>query len=410
MGESYIQNLFSERLGGSNFGKDTTIYKFEKIKRAKKAALDFNPGGEILDFGVGEPDEMAFPIVRETLKKEADKWENRGYSDNGIQDFKDAAAKYMKNVFGVELDPNSEIVHGIGSKPVLAMFSDIFINPGDVTIMTVPGYPVLGTHTKWLGGEVHNLELKEENNFMPDLEAIPADIKKRAKILVLNYPNNPTGACATEDFYEKVVAFAKENNIIVVQDAAYSALVYGQKPLSFLSIPGAKEVGIEIQSLSKAYNMTGWRIAFVAGNPLIVKGYATVKDNYDSGQFKAIQMAGAAALDNPGITEEIKAKYERRLKKVVDTLNKKGFSAKMPGGTFYLYVKVPKGTKNGLTFNSGEEFSQYLIKEKMISTVPWDDAGNFVRFSATFIAKDEKDEERVLAEFEKRLEDLEFVF
>lgn len=410
MGESYIQNLFAERLGGKMFGKDTTIYKFEKIKRAKKAALEANPGGEILDFGVGEPDEMAFPIVRDTLKAEADKWENRGYADNGIDEFKQAASRYMKNVFGVELDADTEIVHGIGSKPVLAMFSSAFINPGDVTLMTVPGYPVLGTHTKWLGGEVYNLELKEENNFLPDLESIPADILKRAKILVLNYPNNPTGACATEEFFKKVVDFAKKNNIIVVQDAAYAALVYDKKPYSFLSVPGAKDVGIEIHSLSKAYNMTGWRIAFVCGNPLIVKAYATVKDNNDSGQFKAIQMAGAAALDNPSITEEIKGKYERRLKKLVTTLQKKGFDVRMPGGTFYLYLAIPKGTKSGLTFNSGEEFSQFLIKEKMISTVPWDDCGSFVRFSATFIAKDEKDEERVLAEFEKRLEDLEFVF
>lgn len=410
MGESYIQNLFAERIGGKLFGKSNEIYKFEKIKRAKQAALKENPNGEILDFGVGEPDDMAFPIVRDTLKKEVDKWENRGYSDNGIAEFKEAAARYMKSVYKVEVNPETEIVHGIGSKPVLAMFPEIFINPGDVTLMTVPGYGVLGTFTKWLQGEVYNLELTEQNNFLPDLDSIPADIKKRAKILVLNYPNNPTGACATKEFFKKAIAFAKENDLIIVQDAAYAALVYNQEPLSILSIEGGKDVAIEIHSLSKAYNMTGWRLAFVTGNPLIVKGYADVKDNHDSGQFKAIQHAGVAALDNPQITKEISAKYERRLKKLVETLKNKGFNAKMPGGSFYLYVPIPKGTKSGQNFKSAEEFSQFLIKEKMISTVPWDDAGNFVRFSATFVAKDEADESRVLNEFEERLKDLEFIF
>ncbi len=410
MAESYIQNLFSETIGGKNFGKENVIYKFEKIKRAKAEAIKNHPGKELLDFGVGEPDDMAFEIVREALKKEADLWENRGYSDNGIADFKQAAARYMKKVFGVEVDAETEVLHGIGSKPILALFPQAFINPKDVVLMTVPGYPVLGSQAKGLGGEVYNLPLKAENNFLPNLDSIPEDILKRAKILVLNYPNNPTGACATQDFFKKVVDFAKKNNIIVVQDAAYAALVYGQKPLSFLSIDGAKDVGVEVHSLSKAYNMTGWRLAFITGNPLIIKGFATVKDNNDSGQFKAIQKAGVVALDNPSITEEIKAKYERRLKKMVTTLKKKGFDASMPGGTFYLYVAIPKGTKQGIQFANGEEFSQYLIKEKLISTVPWDDTGHFVRFSSTFVAKGEADEERVLKEFESRLADMEFVF
>lgn len=410
MQESYIQNLFSETLGGKNFGKENVIYKFEKIKRAKAEAMKNHPGKELLDFGVGEPDDMAFEIVREALKKEADLWENRGYSDNGIAEFKQAASHYMKNVFGVKVDAETEVLHGIGSKPILALLPQAFINPKDVVLMTVPGYPVLGSQAKVLGGEVYNLPLKAENNFLPDLDSIPQDILKRAKILVLNYPNNPTGACATLEFFKKVVDFAKKNNVIVVQDAAYAALVYNQKPFSFLSVDGAKDVGVEIHSLSKAYNMTGWRLAFITGNPLIIKGFAAVKDNNDSGQFKAIQKAGIVALKHPEITEEIKAKYERRLKKMVEALKKKGFDTAMPGGTFYLYVAIPKGTKQGIKFANGEEFSQYLIKEKLISTVPWDDTGHFVRFSSTFVAKDEKDEERVLKEFESRLTDMEFVF
>lgn len=276
--------------------------------------------------------------------------------------------------------------------------------------MTAPGYPVMATHTKWHNGEVVNLPLKEENNFLPDLDAIDANTKKMAKLLYLNYPNNPTGAIATEDFYKKVIDFAGENNIAVVQDAAYAALSYTEKPLSFLSIPGAKNVGIEIHSLSKAFNMTGWRLAFVAGNELLVKGFANVKDNYDSGQFIAIQKAGIYALEHPEITEEIKMKYKRRLELLVNALNSVGFSVRKPAGTFYLYVKAPKGVKGGKRFASAEDFSEYLITEKLISTVPWDDAGAFVRFSVTFEASSVDDGNRIIVEIQKRISETDFDF
>lgn len=411
MSKSFIQTMFSARIGGKSFGLDDKIYKFEKIKRAKAAALKANPGGKLIDLGVGEPDDMAFPGVVETMQKECARWDNRGYSDNGIIEFKEAAAEYMKHVYGVAgLNPEKEIVHAIGSKPALAMIPAAFINPGDVTLMTVPGYPVMGTHTKWYGGEVINLPLKEENGFLPDLDAIDRAILGQAKLLYLNYPNNPTGAAATVEFFEKVVKFAQDNNIIVVHDAAYAALNFEGRPLSFLAIPGAKEVGVEIHSLSKAFNMTGWRMAFVAGSEKIVSSYGFVKDNYDSGQFKAIQKAGVYALEHPEITTDIGGKYERRLKALVETLNSVGFSAKMPKGSFYLYVKVPTGTKSGVQFASAEAFSQYLIKENLISSVPWDDVGNYVRFSATFIANDISDEQRILDEVRKRLSDTEFEF
>lgn len=409
--DTYIQYLFAERLGGTMFGKDTKIYKFEKIKRAKRAALAANPGAELIDLGVGEPDEMAFPGVVQALQRAAERPENRGYADNGIPEFKAAAARYLQNVYGVSgIDPETEVLHGIGSKPVLAMFPSVFINPGDVTLMTVPGYPVMATHTRWYGGSVVNLPLTEEKGFLPDLDAIPADVRKKAKLLYLNYPNNPTGAGATKAFFEKAVKFAKENEIIVVHDAAYSALMYGVKPLSFLSVPGAKDVGVEIHSLSKAFNMTGWRLAFVAGNDRVIAGYGNVKDNYDSGQFKAIQQAGIYALEHPEITDEIKEKYERRLRSLVKTLTDMGFAASMPAGTFYLYVKVPRGVKNGRRFASAEEFSEFLIAEKLISTVPWDDAGPYIRFSATFETKGKADEQRVLDEFKKRMGGLQFEF
>ncbi len=230
--------------------------------------------------------------------------------------------------------------------------------------------------------------------------------------MYLNYPNNPTGATATKAFYKKVVAFAKKNNIIVVSDAAYGALMFdGNKPLSFLSVPGAKAVGgVEIHSISKAFNMTGWRMAFVCGNKKVVSAFAAVKDNNDSGQFKAIQKACVTALENPSITEETAAKYSRRHDKLVTVLNKIGLKANKPKGSFYLYVPIPKSVKGGPKFKSAEDFSQFLIKEKSISTVPWDDAGNFVRFSVTFLAVDELEEDKVMAEIESRLSDLEFKF
>ncbi|HPA70746.1 MAG TPA: LL-diaminopimelate aminotransferase [Spirochaetota bacterium] len=409
--ESHIQGLIADRIGGSRFGKEDTIYKFEKIKRAKREALKNNPGTELIDLGVGEPDEKAFAPVIQALQREAEDPVNRGYSDNGIAEFQEAAARYMKNVFGVGgIDPATEVVHAIGSKSALAMMPSAFVNPGDAVIMTVPGYPVFGTHAEWYGGHVHNLPLKREDAFLPDIESIPADVLKRAKAMVLNYPNNPTGAGADESFYKRVIEFAAKHKILVIIDAAYAALSFKGQPFSFLSLPGAKDVGVEIHSLSKSFNMTGWRLAFVTGNPLAVKAFATVKDNYDSGQFKAIQKAGAAALDNYRLTDTIKAKYERRLRKLVSTLTRLGFNAKMPDGTFYLYVEIPKGMKGGVRFASAEDFSQFLIREKLISTVPWDDVGHFVRFSATFEARDAADEERILAEVEKRLGELAFEF
>jgi len=276
--------------------------------------------------------------------------------------------------------------------------------------MTVPGYPIMATHTRWYGGDVVNLQLREENYFLPDLDSLATDVKKRTKLLYLNYPNNPTGAGATKAFFEKVVRFAQENGIIVVHDAAYAALTYGSTPLSFLAVPGAKEVGVEIHSLSKAFNMTGWRLAFIAGNNRVIAGFGNVKDNFDSGQFKAIQKAGVYALDHPEITDEIAAKYERRLRAMSAALTELGFNSKVPSGTFYLYVRIPKGIKNGRMFSNAEDFSEFLITEKLISTVPWDDAGSYVRLSATFESKGIADEQRVLEEFRKRMSELQFEF
>lgn len=408
MQESYIQNLFAERIGGARYGKDTAIYKFEKIKRAKRAAMAAHPETELFDLGVGEPDAMADIGIVETLYAEARKPENRGYADNGDAVLKKAAAKYMREVCGVPIDAETQVVHSIGSKAALSILPAALINPGDVVLMTVPGYPVFGTHSRYYGGVVHNLPLLEKNNFLPDLKSVPADVLAKAKVLVLNYPNNPTGASATPEFFAEVVAFAKKNNLIVIHDFAYAALVFEGKPLSFLATPGAMDVGIELHSTSKNFNMTGWRCGFVAGNELLVKAYSDVKDNTDSGQFLAIQHASAYAFDHPEITGLIAKKYSRRMDLLVEVLKGAGFQARKPRGSFFLYVAAPKGAeaKDGqgaIDFPSGEAFSQWMITENQISTVPWDDAGAYVRFSVTFAAKDTEDEKRVTGEIARRL-------
>lgn len=409
MSDPWFQTLFAERIGGASYGKGTEIYKFEKIKRAKRKAIADHPERKLLDFGIGENDEMADPLVREALKAEVDKLDNRGYADNGIQAFKDAAAGFMKKVFGVAIDPATEVNHAIGSKPALAMLPACFINPGDVTLMTVPGYPVAGTHTRYYGGEVYKLPLLQENGFYPDLKAIPADIKKRAKLMVLNYPNSPTGAVATRDFYKQVIDFALTNQIVIVQDAAHISLSYDGPPLSFLQMDGAKEVGVEVHSMSKGFNMIGWRMAFVCGHPKIVQAFADVKDNCDSGQFMAVQQAARVALEHPEITERTREKYRRRLVKLVDALKKVGFEAKMPGGTYFLYTKAPK-SGGGKNFANAEEASQFLIQEQSTVCVPWDDAGAYLRFSVTYLAKDEKEEDALMKETVDRLGRLKLKF
>ncbi len=402
MSDPYFQTQFAERIGGANYGKGTEIYKFERIKRAKRKALAEHPERSLVDFGIGENDEMAPETVRRAMAEEINRPENRGYADNGILAFREAAGRFMKREFNVDLNPATEINHAIGSKPALAMLPGAFINPGDVTLMTVPGYPVAGTHTKYYGGEVHRLPLLAQNDFLPDLDAVPADILRRAKLLVLNYPNSPTGKVATREFYQRVIEFAQRHRLVVVQDAAHMMLTYGQPPLSFLQVPGAREVGVEVHSLSKGWHMIGWRLGWVCGHAKIVQAFADIKDNSDSGQFIAIQKAAITALDDASIPQQTRTKYERRLKKLVQALRRCGFECQMPGGTYFLYVSSPRALA-GRRFNSAEEVSQYLITEHSICTVPWDDAGAFLRFSVTYEAADETAEDALMAETESRL-------
>ena len=201
MSDPYFQQLFADRIGGANYGKDTEIYKFEKIKRAKRKAQEDHPERALINFGIGENDEMAPEVVRQAMAQEINVSENRGYADNGVAEFKEAVARFMNRQFGLQLDAATQVNHCIGSKTALSMIPATVINPGDVTLMTVPGYPVIGTHTRYYGGEVHKLPLLAENGFLPDLDSIPADVLAKAKILSLNYPNSPTGKTATVEFY-----------------------------------------------------------------------------------------------------------------------------------------------------------------------------------------------------------------
>ncbi|MBN1798591.1 MAG: LL-diaminopimelate aminotransferase [Spirochaetales bacterium] len=406
-----LKNI-AERLGGSRFGRSTEIYKFEKIKRAKKQAVLKNPDLPLIDMGVGEPDEPADNSIVDALYSEAGKSENRFYADNGILEFQEAAAAYLKSEYNVgNMNPFTNILHGIGSKPILALLPLCLINPGDYTITTTPGYPIHATYTTYLGGKVYKLPLVKESNYLPRLAEIPKDVLSKAKMLYLNYPNNPTGAVANRDFFKEVVEFAHKNNIVVVHDAAYAALVYDNyKPLSFLSVEGASQVGVEVHSLSKAFNMTGWRIAFIAGNETLVKAYGTVKDNTDSGQFRAIQKAGIQALKNTHITKQICEKYSRRFDLLVDALKDVGFDAEKPKGSFYCYVPIPRGTAQGVRFESAEQTAEYLLTQALISAVPWDDAGSFLRLSVTFEADDVDEEKIIINELKQRLKALHLVF
>jgi LL-diaminopimelate aminotransferase len=409
---SFLEDAIAWRMGGKNFEVAASAYKFAVIKKMKAEIRQLHPELSVIDMGVGEPDQAVNPEMVDILAREAGKPENRFYADNGIPEFQEAAAAYLEKTYGLTgLDPYRSIIHGIGSKPILAMLPLVFINPGDVALTTVPGYPILGTYTRYLGGEVYPLPLQPANAFYPDFSAIPAAILKRAKLLYINYPNNPTGQVATPEFYRQVVDFAYRNQIIVVSDASYAALTYdGYGPLSFLSLDGAGEVGVEIHSLSKAFNMTGWRLAFVVGNPKIIKAYGMIKDNTDSGQFRAIQKAGVYALNHPELTLENCKRYSRRFDILVKVLREVGFDAVKPAGTFYCYVPIPRGTASGVIFKNAADVAEFLLKEALISIVPWDDAGPYLRFSVTYEAVDLEAELMLMEELKQRLVKLRLLF
>lgn len=393
MSESWLYDAVADRLGGKQF-EQRLCYKFEQIKQAKRDFLVNNAQIELLDFGIGEPTDLPPEKVVQTLQRTCGLSAYNGYADNGADFFKESSQRYMRKIFNIALNEH-EILPILGIKSGLTLLAGTLINSGDWVACTVPGYGVFATQTHYWCGEVYPLPLHCERHFLPDLEAIPEDIKHKIKILSLNYPNNPTGSSATLGFYERVIEMALQYHWIVVQDAAYASLDF-RKPLSILQVPRAKECCVELHSMSKGFNMTGWRLGWLCGNAVIVKACSVYKNNCDSGQFLAIQKAACAGLDN-AITwlPPLKAKYENRLERLASILEQNNFSCYFPAAGFFLYVRVPqsvflKEEKCTIFFKTAQDFSQWLLQHLGIVVVPWDDCGAYIRFSVTFSEGNER--------------------
>jgi LL-diaminopimelate aminotransferase len=358
------------------------VYLFAEIDKLKSQVKA--RGVDIISFGIGDPDLPTPKAIVDVLKKESEIDANQKYpSYEGLLKFRESVSNWYKKRFDVMLDPETEVLSLIGSKEGIGHLPLAFINPGDVVLIPDPGYPVYRAGTIFAGGIPYIMPLKEENDFLPDFSIIPNDILKKAKLMFLNYPNNPTSASADRHFFNEVVKFAKTNEIIVAHDFAYSEVYAGEKGNdSFLEANGAKATGIEFHSLSKTFNMTGFRIGFAAGNEEIIKGLGAVKTNLDSGVFQAIQLAGAYGLDNELKTVEDNNKiYKKRRELLVSGLEKLGYKVFKSDATFYVWAHVPK---TGMT---SKDFAVSLLNETGIIITPGSGFGEygegFVRFSLT---------------------------
>lgn len=348
----------SERL------KNLPPYLFKEIDRQRDEVKA--RGVDIIDLGVGDPDMPTPQHIIKALNKAASDPANHQYpSYSGMDNFNKTVALWYKKRFGVDLDPAKEVVTLIGSKEGIAHIPLAFINNGDIAIVPDPGYPVYEIGVKFAGGKVYFMELLKKNDFLPDLDSIPEDIAQQAKMMFLNYPNNPTSALASEEFFQDVVSFAVKHNIIICHDAAYTEMSFdGCRPKSFLETKGAKEVGIEFHSLSKTYNMTGWRIGFAVGRSEVIQALGQVKSNIDSGAFQAIQLAGIAALDgDQTCVENMQKEYAARRDIIVDGLIDLGISVKKPLATFYVWFDVPAGYTSA-------EFATHLLAKCGIVVTP----------------------------------------
>lgn len=358
---------------------DLPPYLFAEIDRRKRAALA--RGVDLIDLGIGDPDIPTPSVIVEKLMESAGKPVNHRYpNSSGMAEFREAIANWYKSRFNVKLDPGKEVVSLIGSKEGIGNMAVAFVDPGDVVLVASPCYPVYHIGTAFNGGKNYFLPLKKENNFLPDLDAIPTEVAQQAKMLWINYPNNPTAAVADKNFFDRVVEFANKHNIIVCHDAAYTEMGYdGYRPMSFLEIEGARDVGIEFHSLSKTFNMTGWRIGMAVGNSELVGGLAQAKSNLDSGIFQAIQEAGIEALRlGDQIIEPSRKIYQERREILVEGLRAVGLECEKPRATFYVWVSCPKGL-------SSADFTTKLLEEAGVVTTPgngFGDAGEgYVRFT-----------------------------
>jgi len=338
-------------------------YLFKEIDRQKDEVR--KQGVDIIDLGVGDPDMPTPPHIIAALNKAAADPTNHQYpSYTGMGEFNAAVARWYKRRFNVDLDSEKEVVTLIGSKEGIAHIPLAVINPGETALVSSPGYPVYNIGVQFAGGKTYSMDLLKQNDFLPDLAAIPPAVVKDARMMFINYPNNPTAAVATTEFFNEVVSFAAASNIIVCHDAAYTEMAFdGYRPMSFLQTDGAKEVGIEFHSLSKTYNMTGWRIGFAVGRAEVIQALGQVKSNIDSGAFQAVQLAGIAALegDQTCVADMSKAYTERR-DILVEGLIDLGLSVQKPRATFYVWIEVPQG------YTSSEFTSHLLLKAGIVVT------------------------------------------
>ncbi|MDR1871674.1 MAG: LL-diaminopimelate aminotransferase [Deltaproteobacteria bacterium] len=349
---------FSERL------KALPPYLFKELDRLRDEVKA--KGVDVIDLGVGDPDRPTPGLVIEALKKAAEDPKNHQYPVySGMNSFLEVVAAWYKRRYGVVLDPKTEVCSLIGSKEGIAQFPLAFVNPGDLVLVPEPAYPVYRSGTIFAGGTPHYLPLLEKNKFLPDYKAVPTEVLKKAKIIWVNYPNNPTGATASLDFYKDLVAFAQANDLIVASDAAYSEMTWSAKPHpSVLEVSGAKDVAIEFHSLSKTFNMTGWRIGWAAGSANLVKGLGLIKSNVDSGVFQAVQLAAMAALEGPPDSVQAMGKlYRERREVLAQGLAAAGIEVFPTEYTFYVWVKAPKGLKSA-------DFASRVLNEAGVVITP----------------------------------------
>lgn len=338
-------------------------YLFAEIDRKKKAALA--AGRDVINLGVGDPDRPTPEPIVESLRRHAGNPKFHQYAlDQGAPELRSAIASFFVKRYGVELDPEREILPLIGSKEGLAHFPLAVLNPGEIALVPDPCYPVYRSASQFAGGDVYSMPLTRENGFLPDLDAIPGDVYNHARLMFLNYPNNPTAAMADLAFLAKVVARGRDSNLVVAQDAAYNEMWYDAPAPSILQVPGARDVAVEFHSLSKTFNMTGWRVGFAVGNPDMIAALAQVKANSDSGIFTAIQFAAITALEQyDAIVPPLRDMYRERRDVFVKGLRELGFEVASPPATFYVWIPCPAGL-------SSAEFCAKLLDEADVVTTP----------------------------------------
>jgi LL-diaminopimelate aminotransferase len=361
--------------------KNLPPYLFATIDKMKQEAKA--KGVDLIDLSIGDPDIPTPAHIVDAMKSAVENPEHHRYpSYEGMLSFREAVAAWYQRRFNVDLDPKTEVLSLIGSKEGIGHIPLAFVEPGDVVLVPSPGYPVYPVGTLFAGGESYLMPLLEKNRFLPDLKSIPQDVLKRARLMFINYPNNPTSACAPKSFYEEVIELAGNHNIIVCHDAAYSEIYFdNEKPISFMELDGAKEVGIEMHSLSKTYNMTGWRIGFAVGNKDVIFGLGKIKTNLDSGVFQAIQEASITAIETDDkALAEIRNTYQERRDILYKGLKDFGMEVIMPKATFYLWTKVPKG------FDSAT-FVAHLLEKAGVLGTPGNGFGapgeGYIRFALT---------------------------